>query len=48
TTEAVEVLCNLSVGDAALITDRALHGLPADGAIPAYEIWRQRIQAELR
>jgi len=27
------------------LTDEALADLPADGVLPAFEIWRQRIQA---
>jgi hypothetical protein len=38
------VLCGLSAADAAQVSDEALENLPADGAQPAYEIWRQRIQ----
>ena len=30
--------------DAARATDVALVDLPADGVLPAYEVWRQRIQ----
>jgi hypothetical protein len=33
----------MSVPEAAGVTDAALHGLPGDGEVPAYEIWRQRI-----
>jgi hypothetical protein len=42
---ACRVLCGLSSDEVALLTDAALRGLPDDGAIPAYETWRQRIQA---
>jgi hypothetical protein len=42
---ACELLCGLSAAAAADITDAALTDLPADGHVPAYEIWRQRIQA---
>jgi hypothetical protein len=45
TTLACEVLCGLSADVAAGITDAALIDLPVDGQVPAYEIWRQRIQA---
>ncbi len=44
---ACEVLCGLSAEAASKITDVALENLPPDGAEPAYEIWRQRIQARL-
>ena len=42
---ACRILCDLSADDAAALTDLALKNLPGDGAVPAYEIWRQRIQA---
>ena len=46
---ACEVLCGMNAADAAAVTDVALRGLPADTLEdPAYEIWRQRIQARLR
>jgi enediyne biosynthesis protein E3 len=41
---ACGVLCSLSAAEAAQVSDEALENLPADGAQPAYEIWRQRIQ----
>jgi enediyne biosynthesis protein E3 len=43
---ACEILCGLSASAAANITDVALNNLPFDGAVPAYEVWRQRIQAQ--
>jgi enediyne biosynthesis protein E3 len=43
---ACKVLCGLSAEAAALITDVALERLPGDGKEPAYEVWRQRIQAQ--
>jgi hypothetical protein len=42
---ACRVFCRLSADAAAQITDRALVNLPEDQKIPAYEVWRQRIQA---
>lgn len=39
------VLCGLSATAAAAITDVALQDLPSDGPRPAYEVWRQRLQA---
>ena len=42
---ACEILCGLSADEAARVTDEALDDLPPDGAIPAYEVWRRRIQA---
>ncbi|TYK52511.1 DUF1702 family protein [Actinomadura decatromicini] len=45
---ATDVLCGSSVEEASAITQDTLHGLPADGAMPAYELWRRRIQAVYR
>jgi hypothetical protein len=42
---ACEVFCGRSADAAADITVIALEHLPADGAEPMYEIWRQRIRA---
>jgi hypothetical protein len=44
TNMACQVLCCLSDDEAAEITDRALVNLPHDERVPAYEVWRQRIQ----
>ena len=44
---ACAVLCGLSAEAAAHVTDMALVDLPPDGPEPAYEVWRQRIQAHL-
>lgn len=44
---ACEVLCNLSSKEAAHMAELALQDLPFDGIEPAYEIWRQRIRAQL-
>ena len=41
---ACEVLCGISAEAAAEITDIALKDLPTNGALPGYEVWRQRIQ----
>ena len=41
---ACGILCGMSAEDAARATDAALVDLPADGVLPAYEVWRQRIQ----
>jgi hypothetical protein len=41
---ACGVLCRLGAAEAAQVSDEALENLPSDGAQPAYEIWRQRIQ----
>jgi hypothetical protein len=43
---ACQVLCDLPVEQAARITDLALQDLPADSAVPAYEVWRRRIHSE--
>ena len=43
---ACQVLCGMSAETAAEITDIALQNLPTDAALPAYEIWRQRIQEQ--
>ena len=46
---ACEMICGLSVAEAAELFDRTAQDLPANGAssaasIPAFEVWRQRIQ----
>ncbi len=41
-----QIFCGLSANAAAAVTDKALDGLPTDRAAPAYEAWRQRIQAQ--
>lgn len=41
---ATRTLCGLSAEAAARITDTALENLPTDTDVPAYEIWRRRIQ----
>jgi len=38
----VKVHCNMSVEEAAAVADEAERGLPADGEVPAYEVWRER------
>lgn len=43
---ACELLCGCSADAAAAISDQALENLPVSGTIPAYEVWRQRIQAQ--
>jgi enediyne biosynthesis protein E3 len=43
---ATGVFCQLSPRDAAAVATRARAGLPSDGLIPAYEVWRQRISNE--
>ncbi|HEU5380167.1 MAG TPA: DUF1702 family protein [Ktedonobacteraceae bacterium] len=44
---ACEVFCGLTSAQAARITDLAREDLPTNGVEPAYEIWRQRIQAHM-
>ncbi len=39
------IVCGMPAEPAARLTDRALEGLPSDGALPAYEVWRQRVRA---
>lgn len=48
TNVAALILCEMSAEEAAQITDAALENLPADAELPAYEIWRQRIQAHFQ
>jgi hypothetical protein len=43
---ACEVVCDLSADAAARLTDVALHDLSPNGAEPAYESWRRRIQSQ--
>jgi hypothetical protein len=48
TPDAVRVFCQLSVEEAAKITDDALADLPEDGPDePAFEVWRRRIGSRL-
>ena len=44
---ACRILCRLSANEAAFVTDAALEALPFDKDVPAYEVWRRRIQSEL-
>lgn len=44
TETAVKVHCGMSVQEAAAITDEEQEGLPRDGRLPAYEVWRARIR----
>jgi enediyne biosynthesis protein E3 len=41
---ATAVFCGRTPEEVAAITDEMQVGLPADGAVPTYEVWRQRIQ----
>jgi hypothetical protein len=47
TSLATKILCGLTAAGAARLTDEALENLPADADVPAYEIWRRRIQNHL-
>jgi enediyne biosynthesis protein E3 len=41
----VKVYCDMSVEEAAAVTDETRRGLPeADGEVPSYELWRERIR----
>jgi hypothetical protein len=42
---ACRTLCGLPASVAAVIPEDALQDLPPDGDLPAFEVWRQRIQA---
>ena len=44
---ACQILCGLNADAAAEVTDAMLQHLPEDRGVPAYEIWRQRIQSQL-
>jgi enediyne biosynthesis protein E3 len=44
TSLATKTLCGMPAENAARITDAALENLPSDAEVPAFEIWRQRIQ----
>ena len=41
---ACEALCGMSAEAAAQISDATRENLPPDGAQPAYEVWRQRVE----
>jgi hypothetical protein len=44
TADACRTFCALSADRAARLSDDALQDLPADGEVPAYEVWRTRIR----
>jgi hypothetical protein len=48
TTRATQALCGLSAEYAARLCDTTLQNLPPDGPEPAYELWRKRIQQQLK
>lgn len=41
----VEAVCSLTVEEAAAVTDQGLEDLKPEGNLPAYEVWRRRIQS---
>ena len=43
---ACQILCGLDADSAAQLTDATRRCLPEDGIVPAYEIWRRRIQSQ--
>ena len=43
---ACQILCGLDADAAAQLTDATRRCLPEDGKVPAYEIWRRRIQSQ--
>lgn len=45
---ATQVFCGMSPEQAKKVTDEALVGLPDDGRVPAFEVWRERIADTLR
>jgi len=45
---ATNILCGLSTTEAARLCDTTLENLPENGSEPAFEIWRTRIQNQLR
>jgi enediyne biosynthesis protein E3 len=47
TETACHVICGHSAEEAAAITDAALEDLHEEGGLPAYEVWRRRIQNKL-
>jgi hypothetical protein len=42
---ACQTICGMSPVEAAYLFDKTGHALPMDGPEPAFEVWRQRIQA---
>jgi hypothetical protein len=41
---AAKILCRMPANDAARLTETTLENLPTDSRVPAYEIWRCRLQ----
>jgi hypothetical protein len=44
---ACETLCGKSASETGALVDAAMKDLPPDGVVPAYEIWRMRIQKRI-
>jgi len=44
---ACGVWCGMSADEAAAVTDEALHDLRFDGAEPAFEEWRRKVQTRM-
>jgi hypothetical protein len=44
TENVCRLICGHSAEETAAITDAALENLPVEGELPAYEVWRRRIQ----
>ncbi|HEV2763475.1 MAG TPA: DUF1702 family protein [Pyrinomonadaceae bacterium] len=47
TEEACRVFCGRTVAEASAVPEAALENLHDEGALPAYEVWRRRVQARL-
>jgi hypothetical protein len=45
---ACGILCGMHANAAAAVTDEQLENLPEQESVPAYEIWRKRIQEKLK
>ncbi|HEX4962590.1 MAG TPA: DUF1702 family protein [Thermoanaerobaculia bacterium] len=45
---ACALLCHQEPAAAAAVVREALAGLPPDGEVPAYEVWRERVRARYR
>jgi hypothetical protein len=45
---ATRILCGMPALEAAQVADDCLEQLPSDAAVPAYQIWRRRIQSHFR
>jgi enediyne biosynthesis protein E3 len=45
---ACRLLCRMDAAAAAAITRESLENLPPDGEVPAFEVWRERVQERFR